>query len=96
MVPMLVTALYFIFWAIVLVRLKESIDYLIKRCILSFMAVSYLSYIALTKTAVNVLSCVDVYDSAKLGDDSTTAYWAVDTSLECYEGSHAVLVSLVQ
>ena len=95
MVPMLVTALYFIIWAIALVRLKETADYLIKRCVLSFMVVAYLSYITLTKTVVNVLSCVDVHDSMDLGDDSTTAYWAMDTSLECYEGSHAALAALV-
>ena len=46
MVPMAVTAFYFILWAVALVRLKETVDYLIKRCVLSFMAVSYLSYIA--------------------------------------------------
>ena len=46
MVPMLVTGLYLILWAVALVRLKETVDYLIKRCVLSFMAVSYLSYIA--------------------------------------------------
>ena len=95
MVPMSVTAFYFILWAVALIRLKETVDYLIKRCILSFVAVSYLSYIALTKTVVNVLSCVDVHDSADLMDDGVTAYWAMDTSLECYKGSHAVLAGLV-
>ena len=95
MVPMVVTALYFIFWTFALLRIKETADYLIKRCALSFMAVSYLSYIALTRVAVNVLACVDVYDSATLDDDSTTAYWAVDTSLECYKGSHTVLAVLI-
>ena len=95
MVPMLVSGLYFVTWFIAFTRLNETISYLAKRCILSFMAVSYLSYIAITKTAVNALSCIDVYDSLELGSNATHAYWAVDTSLRCYEGSHAVLAGLI-
>ena len=95
MVPMLVSCLYFILWFITFRRLHETVSYLAKRCILSFMAVSYLSYIAITKTAVNALSCIDVYDSLELGSDDQLAYWAVDTSLRCYEGSHAVLAGLI-
>ena len=95
MVPMLVSCLYFILWFVTFRRLHETVSYLAKRCILSFMAVSYLSYIAITKTAVNALSCIDVYDSLELGSDDQLAYWAVDTSLRCYEGSHAVLAGLI-
>ena len=95
MVPMLVTGLYFILWAFALLRANETLSYLTKRCVLSFMAVSYLSYIAITKTAVNVLSCVAVYDSLLVGSDTTTKYWQVDTSLQCYRGTHAMLAGLV-
>ena len=95
MVPMLVSSLYYIFWFIVFQYTKETISFLAKRCILSFMVVSYLSYITITETAINVLSCIDVYDSLELGSNATHAYWAVDTSLRCYEGSHAVLVALI-
>ena len=95
MVPMLMTSMYFIFWFAVFRYTKETFSFLTTRCILSFMAVSYISYIDITETAVNVLSCIDVYDSLELGSNATHAYWAVDTSLRCYEGSHAVLVALV-
>eukprot|EP00210_Caulerpa_lentillifera_P004180 g3986.t1 len=64
------------------------------RCSLSAMVVSYLSYIAITKTSVNILYCVRVHDSWELDDDSTTLYWAADTVLKCYKGTHTILASV--
>ena len=95
MVPILVTGFYFILWAFALLRVKETFGYLAKRCILSVMAVAYLSYITITKTAVNVLSCVAVYDSLLVGSDTKTEYWQMDTSLRCYKGTHAMLTRLI-
>jgi len=69
-------------------------NYLAKRCILSALALGYLSYIAITKTSVNILYCIEVHDSVDFEDDSTTRYWAVDTALKCYKGPHTVLASV--
>ena len=94
-VPIVITALYLVFWAFALRDVVDRLGYLIRRCVLSIAAVSYLSYIAVTKTALNVLYCVDVESSTELDVSTTTKYWAADTSLECYHGSHFVLLGTV-
>ena len=69
--------------------------YLLRKCILSALVVFYVSYISITKTLVDILNCVEVHDSTVAGIDETTDYWAVDTSVECYERSHAALAYLL-
>ena len=76
-------------------RLNENTWYFVKRALLSFLAVSYMSYISVTKTAVNTLNCIDIHDSTHIDLDHTTRRWAMDTSLTCYKGSHAVLASFI-
>ena len=58
---------------------------------MSFCVVSYLGYISLTSTSIHILTCLEVHDSLEIMNDSTTAYWAADTNIQCHEGSHAVL-----
>lgn len=94
-IPALVTAFFVLFWTVTMIRKKKGYRYLAKRCLLSVLVVSYLSYIAVTRTSVNTLYCVRVHDSVDLQNDSTTKYWAVDTSLKCYDGSHTLLASVV-
>ena len=48
---------------------------------------------SITKTAVNTLHCIRVHDSVNFEDEHTDKYWALDTSLKCYEGSHALLAA---
>jgi len=93
-IPALATAFFVISWTIAMIRKKKGYGYLAKRCLLSVLVVSYLSYIAVTKTAVNALYCIDVHDSVDFENDSTTKYWAVDTALKCYDGPHTVLASV--
>ena len=69
--------------------------YMLKQCVLSALVVCYISYISITKTLVNILNCVEVHDSTLVGIDDTAVYWTVDTSVECYEGSHAALAFLL-
>eukprot|EP00210_Caulerpa_lentillifera_P004162 g3968.t1 len=93
-IPAASFAFYAVFWAVATIKHKQGCGYLFKRLILSAMVVSYLSYIGITKTAVNILYCVKVYDSWELDNDSTTIYWAGDTVLKCYEGTHTILASV--
>lgn len=66
--------------------------YLLKRCILTGVVVFYVSYISLTKAAINTFYCVDVEDGTTLEDiDASHLYWALDTSVKCFEGSHKFL-----
>ena len=92
-VPAAALVLYFVFWAIWTYRSKQSIAYFAKALMLSTLAVVYLTYISITKTAVDTVHCIGVHDSIDVEDDHVSRYWAMDTSLKCYEGSHAILAS---
>ena len=94
-IPLTVVLVYVFFWAIVTFSKKESMFYLLKRCVLSAVAVLYVSYISMTKTLVNVLNCVDVHDSLDVATDKTTSHWAMDTTVICYQDSHAALAGAV-
>ena len=94
-VPLGITAFYIVLWTILTIRLNRGRAYFAKRALLSAMAMAYLAYLPITKTAANALYCVDVPDSIDAENDHTVRYWAVDTSLKCYEGSHAVLAAVI-
>lgn len=69
---------------------------LVRRCILTVVVVFYVSYISLIKAAINMFYCVDVHDGTTLEEiDDTHAYWALDTSIRCYAGSHRNLMLYV-
>ena len=95
LIPLGVLVCYIIFWIFLTRKYDENTWYFAKRLLLSFLAVVYLTYVSITKTAVNSLHCIKVYDATDLDNDHTDAYWALDTSLKCYEGSHAVLALTV-
>ncbi len=84
-----------LFWAGVKIWYKETWLYLLTKVVLSALVVFYISYISLSKTLINIFSCISVYDSMTVGSDDTTDYWAVDTNIRCYAGSHALLVGFV-
>ena len=94
-VPLGILVFYIIFWTLLTRKNDENTWYFAKRVLLSFLAVVYLTYVSITKTAVNTLHCIKVYDSMEFESEHTDAYWALDTSLRCYEGSHAVLAATV-
>ena len=91
--PLIVIVLFVIFWTLAMVRYKENVIYLLRKVILSATAVFYISYLSLTKTIINILICLEVHDSVDFINDSTAQYWAMDTSVTCYKGSHVVLAS---
>lgn len=90
-IPLTVILAFAIFWTHAKSKNNKDNIFLLKRCALSAIAVFYVSYISLTKTFVNILNCIEVNDSTSIFFDSISNYWAVDTSLKCYEGPHAVL-----
>ena len=92
LLPASILVFYLIFWIVLTWRYEENTWYFAKRALLSFLAVTFLTYVSITKTAVNTLHCIKVHDSTDF-DDHTNEYWALDTSLKCYKGSHAVLAS---
>jgi len=93
-VPGLVMLMFAAFWAFMAIRDGESISYFTKRIILSVIAVTYISYLGLTRMAVRAFYCVNVHDSITPFTDSRTSFWAMDTSIKCYEGDHFSLVAI--
>ena len=95
LIPPGIFLFYIVFWIFLTRKHDENTWYFAKRALLSFLAVAYLTYVSITKTAVNTLHCIKVYDSVDFEDHHTDDYWAMDTSLKCYKGPHAVLASTV-
>ena len=93
--PLACIFVFAVFWLAIKIRSSKSWTYLLRKCVLSALVVFYISYISITKTLVSVLNCVEVHDSMTVGVDETTDYWAVDTGVECYKGSHATLAYLL-
>ena len=93
--PIACILVFIVFWLLIKIRRSESWTYLLRKCVLSSLVVFYISYMSATKTLINIFNCVEVHDSATVGIDETTNYWAVDTGVECYEGSHAALAYLL-
>ena len=89
-IPVLVAIFFAVFWAIALYQFAKTWQYFAKRLILSYLVIAYIAYESVTKTAVNVLVCVRADISCDRS--ASSRYWAVDTSVECNEGSHSVLV----
>jgi len=85
-----------LFWVARGHRLSKDRTYLLKRAILTAVVVFYVSYISLTKAAINVFYCIDVRDGRTLENSHVThEYWAVDTAVRCFEGSHLNLAMFV-
>ena len=82
-------------WLIITFRHGKNWMYFLKKVILSALVVFYMTYISLSKAFLNVMSCIEVHDSIVVDQDHTTNYWSLDTSIECYTGSHALLAGLV-
>ena len=87
-IPALIVAFFVIFWIAASYKCAQTWMYCAKRILLSYLVVIYLAYVTITKTAANALLCIRVHES----DDEATLYWAMDTSIQCYQASHAVLV----
>ena len=91
-IPVLVAVFFAVFWAIALYKFAKTWQYFAKRLLLSYLVIAYISYESITKTAVNILVCVKADVSCGGAVKPSHDYWAVDTSVECYEGAHSVLV----
>ena len=96
-VPIVVFLFWIVFWMAKAVGNKERPPHFVaKRCMLSLMALWYVTLVPVLKTALSTGLCVDIDDSLDVyADSTTTKYWAVDTDIECFEGDHANLLYFV-
>lgn len=94
-VPILVLLLMSAQWAIRRYRKKRDRGYLVKRCLLTAVVVFYVSYISLTRAAINTFYCVHVSKATGLDEEESGHYWALDTAVNCFQHSHMHLVLFV-
>ena len=92
----------FLFWAALwtvralYTRKDDPRRYLAKRCLLSLMALWYITFVPVLRVALSFGLCVDVHDGLDIdAEDEIGTYWAVDTSIQCYQGDHARLFSFL-
>ena len=108
LVPASVFLLFVVFWITISLfhRIRRPIRCVIRRSLLSLMALWYITSVSLIKTTLSTVLCVNAYntlDATKEKDseviDATEgammSYWAVDTSLKCFEDDHLMLVILI-
>jgi len=62
-VPLIVMCFFAFLWGYLFLRNGDDISYFTRRTVLSIIAVTYISYLGLTRMAVRAFYCVDVYDS---------------------------------
>ena len=93
--PLGAICVFSIIWLAIKVKRGEAWSYLLKKIVLTAIAVLYISYISLSKTLVSILDCVEVHDSVDFEIDGTSDYWATDTKIECYKGPHALLAFML-
>eukprot|EP00210_Caulerpa_lentillifera_P006283 g6002.t1 len=87
-IPMFIVVVYVMFFSLLTIVLYECLYYLITRSILSAVAVSYFSYLSISKAAVTGFGCVPVYTNKDYHSDDSTYYWVLDTSVKCFSMKH--------
>ena len=80
------------FWFVMTIVQKLSFRYLLKRYLLTMMVLWYVTFMPVMRLTLSLALCVDVHDTREYGEDTKTSYWAVDTSLECFDGTHSALI----
>jgi len=91
--PFVVLFICLSYYAVRTILKKREVRYLMKRSILVVTVVFYVSYISLTRAAVTMLYCIDVFDGTRLADrEDHNLYWGLDTDVKCFDGVHLRLV----
>ena len=102
-VPVSAFLLLVAFWVAValLHRVQQPLRYIAQRLVLSVMALWYITSVPVIKATLSAVLCVRAYNvlDGIPNDDGTIdttreeemSYWAVDTSLKCFEGDHLIL-----
>lgn len=94
-IPTLVVAILAIYWGYRAVALhKGDRSYFMKRFFLTIITTTYITYFDLTLVAVRVFNCEVVYDNIDPFSKLFTRRWIADTAIECYRGSHIVLIGI--
>lgn len=93
--PIFVLLSISVYWIFILFFRRTNTGFLFRRVTLTALVVSYISYISLTKSAIRIFQCVDVFDETHLENHDVRSLWESDTSVECFVGSHFAMSMVV-
>eukprot|EP00210_Caulerpa_lentillifera_P000434 g420.t1 len=95
-VPLIVISIIGSFWIYrcLVFHKGEELKFLSKRLLITFVTITYMTYFDLTQLAVRVFNCVTVHNDIDPFSNSVRRYWIADTNVECYQGSHFVLIGI--
>eukprot|EP00210_Caulerpa_lentillifera_P003958 g3777.t1 len=93
-VPLLVMIIFFLFWSGHAINKGKGWGYFSRRCTLSVIAITYISYLGLTRMAVRAFYCIDVYDFIDHSIFSKRKFWAIDTAIRCYGKDHFAIIAI--
>lgn len=82
-------------WTRIWIKNAREQGFLFRRCVLTALIVSNISYISLSRVTFRIFQCVDVYDGTDINDDHTAKYWETDTSIFCRKNGHLLLTIFV-
>eukprot|EP00210_Caulerpa_lentillifera_P007462 g7132.t1 len=91
LVPIFVVLCIVAFFAFLAYKLSKGMYYFVKRSVLATLAISYFSYLSITKVAVMFFYCVGVHTDEEFSSTDETYYWALDTSIQCSASYHKKL-----
>ena len=83
------------FWFVMTIIQKKSVHYLLRRHLLTMMVLWYVTFMPVMRLTLSLVLCVDVYvyDTIENEEEKDPkSYWAVDTGLECSDGTHSALI----
>lgn len=92
--PGVVVGIFVSMWGYLTVKKRKGALYFWKRCTLSVIAVTYISYLGLSNMAVRAFYCIDIYDSSDNLATTTRRFCTLDTSIQCYGKDHFTIVAI--
>lgn len=95
--PFLLFLIFALFWVLYTIRKRRSPDYLKRRIWLVVLSLNYFFYIGMTRNLLRFFACVKIDEEGVPDTESRLDgyYWEEDTSVECYDRRHALLVGIL-
>ena len=94
LLPVVLQVLLFIAFALYAVFSNMSFSRLVRRWILVFLAVYYITYTDMTRNVMRILDCTDVdlgQNQPEMSAIATSKYWVQDTDVICRKDDHLIL-----
>eukprot|EP00210_Caulerpa_lentillifera_P007466 g7136.t1 len=92
LIPVFVVLCIVATFAFITYKSSKGMYYFIKRSVLATLAISYFSYLSITRVAIMFFYCVGVRTNENHFSTEEIYYWALDTSIQCSASAHKRLM----